>query len=192
MFLSVDLMVPSFICVFIYFLYDIVKNRKKTSFFRKIVFASFLVYLCVIWHLTIGRINIPPQAEYSGADIQLIPFYFMIDWAQMYQQSGIDWFFWNSVKLTFYNVLLLIPFGVYLAVLWRTITFKQAVVLSFLASLTIESLQLVLSATGLIMVRTFDVDDLILNTLGGAVAFCVSAAVCRALGNKKAIQTKGF
>nr|MDH3162753.1 hypothetical protein [Bacillus licheniformis] len=65
MFWSVDLMPLGFMCAIVYFLYDIVKNRKKTSFFRKMVFASFIVYLSVVYHYTIGGINIPPQTRHT-------------------------------------------------------------------------------------------------------------------------------
>lgn len=155
------------------------------------MFLSFLVYLCAVWHFTIGEINIPPQREFAHIDVQFIPFFFVWDWYQMYKHGGTDWFFWNSVKLTFFNVLLLFPFGVYLPLLRKHITFKRGIVFCFLASLTIESLQLALSATGLMMPRTFDVDDLMVNTFGGAAGFCFSALVCRAAGKKSAFETKG-
>ncbi|WVP34299.1 VanZ family protein [Bacillus licheniformis] len=134
MFWSVDFMLLGFLYAIVYFLYDIVKNRKKTSFFRKIVFASFIVYLSAVYHYTIGGINIPPQPAYAQMNIQLIPFYFVTEWVQMYQQSGFDCFFWNSVKLTFFNVLLLIPLGVYLSVLWRKTSLKKAAVFVFLTT----------------------------------------------------------
>ncbi|MCY8243867.1 VanZ family protein [Bacillus haynesii] len=190
MFWSVDFMLLGFLYAIVYFLYDIVKNRNKTSFFRKIVFASFIVYLSVVYHYTIGGINIPPQPAYAQMNIQLIPFYFGAEWVQMYQQSGFDWFFWNSVKLTFFNVLLLIPLGVYLSVLWRKTSLKKAAVFVFLTSFLIESLQLVLSVTGLIMARTFNVDDLILNTAGGVTGFCLASLIIGAKGS--ASRRKGL
>jgi glycopeptide antibiotics resistance protein len=177
---SLDLMAPGFICAFIYFLYDVLKNRKKTSFFRKIVFASFLVYVSAVFRLTIGGIQFQDR-EFAYIDIQLIPFYFAGDLLQMYQRSGLDWFFWNSVRLTLYNVLLLFPLGVYMSFLWRDASFQKAAVFSLLASFLIESLQLILSAFGIIMVRTFDVDDLILNTAGSVIGFCLSTYLLRGI-----------
>ncbi|MDI3409898.1 hypothetical protein QKW52_03540 [Bacillus sonorensis] len=75
MFSLVDLTFFGLIGVFLYFLYDVVKNRKRTSLIRKIVFLSFLVYLCAVWHFTIGEINIPPQREFAHIDVQFIPFF---------------------------------------------------------------------------------------------------------------------
>ncbi|XBO86736.1 hypothetical protein AAGG52_04945 [Bacillus licheniformis] len=65
------------------------------------MFASFIVYLSVVYHYTIGGINIPPQSAYAQMNIQLIPFYFGAEWVQMYQQSGFDWFFGIPSSLHF-------------------------------------------------------------------------------------------
>ncbi|MDI5789091.1 VanZ family protein, partial [Bacillus licheniformis] len=56
--------------------------------------------MSAVYHYTIGGINIPPQPAYAQMNIQLIPFYFVTEWVQMYQQSGLIVFV-NSVKLTF-------------------------------------------------------------------------------------------
>jgi glycopeptide antibiotics resistance protein len=68
----------------------------------------------------------------------------------------------------------LFPFGVYLSVLFNLGTAKQAAAVLFLVTLFIETGQLVLSYLGLIFPRSFDVDDLILNTLGGVIGFKIS------------------
>lgn len=41
------------------------------------------------------------------------------------------------------------------------------------------------------MPRTFDVDDLMVNTFGGAAGFCFSALVCRAAGKRVRLKQKG-
>ena len=41
----------------------------------------------------------------------------------------------------------------------------------FLTTLTIETYQAIFSYFGLVMMRTFNVDDLILNTLGGVLGY---------------------
>ncbi|MDE1376896.1 VanZ family protein, partial [Bacillus licheniformis] len=137
-----------------------------------------------VYHYTIGGINIPPQPAYAQMNIQLIPFYFVAEWVQMHQQSGFDWFFWNSVKLTFFNVLLLIPLGVYLSVLWRKIPLKKAAVFVFLTSFLIESLQLVLSVTGFIMPGTLNVTVFILNKAG---VKCGSRLMFLCIGGKESV-----
>ncbi|WP_207667889.1 VanZ family protein [Serpentinicella alkaliphila] len=81
---------------------------------------------------------------------------------------GFSWFFWNSVKLSALNVLLLLPLGIYLPVIFNVKDGKKVLIITFLASLNIEIYQAVFSFFGLVfIVRTTNVDDLILNTLVG-------------------------
>ncbi|MFE4710889.1 VanZ family protein [Paenibacillus sp. NPDC056722] len=65
------------------------------------------------------------------------------------------------------NVLAFIPLGLFLPVVFRNVQWSVAKVLmcSLLLSLCFESTQLVLA------IGTFDVDDLLLNTLGGLVGY---------------------
>ncbi|MFC3749061.1 VanZ family protein [Paenibacillus sp. GCM10012306] len=65
------------------------------------------------------------------------------------------------------NVLAFIPFGVLLPNVFRNITWSvtKVLVCSLLLSLSFESIQLLLT------IGTFDVDDLLLNTLGGLAGY---------------------
>ncbi len=66
------------------------------------------------------------------------------------------------------NVAVFIPLGFALPVLFERIkSFLQVLILSFSISLLAETLQLVLR------VGCFDVDDLLLNTIGGCVGYLV-------------------
>ena len=68
----------------------------------------------------------------------------------------------NAIKFIF------IPLGFALPVLFERIkSFLQVLILSFSISLLAETLQLVLR------VGCFDVDDLLLNTIGGCVGYLV-------------------
>lgn len=147
----------------IYLLVDF-KRKKLRNIWRRATFYSFIFYLIIVSHLTIGNFTIPLQE--GQINIQLIPFRFVSDW--LIESNHGSWFFWNSVKLTFYNLLLLLPLGVYLALFFHY-RFKKGVLIIFLTSLAIETLQLILSYVGLLFPRVFNVDDLMLNTLGGAI-----------------------
>ena len=64
------------------------------------------------------------------------------------------------------NVAVFIPLGFALPVLFERIrSFLQVLILSFSISLLAETLQLVLK------VGCFDVDDLLLNTIGGCIGY---------------------
>ena len=72
------------------------------------------------------------------------------------------------------NLLLLVPLGFLLPMVSsRFATFRRTLLTVFLGSLCIELGQLAISLTVSFPYRAFDVDDLILNTLGGAVGWLV-------------------
>ena len=75
---------------------------------------------------------------------------------------------WRAVFLNIFgNVLAFMPFG-FLPVIWeRTRHWYITVILSFAMSLTVETMQLVGK------VGSFDVDDLLLNTIGGFVGYII-------------------
>jgi glycopeptide antibiotics resistance protein len=73
-----------------------------------------------------------------------------------------------------FNILLLVPFGVYLRYYFNR-RWYQVLILSFLYSLFFELTQL----SGLYGIyphpyRFFEVDDLICNTLGGLIGYCIT------------------
>lgn len=72
------------------------------------------------------------------------------------------------------NVAVFIPLGFALPVLFERIhSFGQVVILSFSISLLAETMQLVLR------VGCFDVDDLLLNTIGGCIGYVIYRIFCR-------------
>jgi glycopeptide antibiotics resistance protein len=169
----IDLAMIGTLGLTLYMVYDVVKHRTQ-RLLKRMVFYSFIFYVVYVLQLTTGGIMIPQNEELGHLIIQWIPFRFVADWVSLYSSHGMDWFFWNAVKLTIFNLILLFPFGVYLSVLFNLGTAKQAAAVLFLVTLFIETGQLVLSYLGLIFPRSFDVDDLILNTLGGVIGFKIS------------------
>jgi len=89
----------------------------------------------------------------------------------------LDWFFFNTLKLYFFNLIILFPLGVYLALLFNIKSLRKATLIVFLVSLTIETYQIIFGYFGLVWGRSFNIDDLILNTLGGAIGFLVMLSI---------------
>lgn len=170
MFIKFDVFTVGLLFLIVYIIIDLIRQKTK-YLLKRIVFYSFLVYLLVVVQLTTGGIAIPPQKDLSHPVIQPIPGYFIWDWIQQYRKSGLDWFFWNSVKLSLENLIMLLPLGIYLPVLFRVKSFKRLSLITFLISLTIETYQFILGYAGFIFGRTSNVDDLILNTLGGVIGY---------------------
>ena len=74
--------------------------------------------------------------------------------------------FWVAFLNLAGNVIGFIPFGMILPVIWpKTGSFVRILLLSFEFSLCVEIIQLVWK------VGSFDVDDLLLNTLGGMTGY---------------------
>lgn len=80
-----------------------------------------------------------------------------------------------DVKNALLNVLLFVPMGFFLSILWEKYRqFKNAVIVCLCISAVIEGLQI-------FTFRTTDINDLITNTLGGMIGFFAAR-----------ITTKGF
>ncbi|UPO90668.1 VanZ family protein [Niallia sp. Man26] len=163
------------IFLIIYIVVDFIR-MKTSGLMKRLITYSFLYYLLHVAQLTTGGIILPPQHDFLPT-IQLVPFYFIKDWYNLYHYQGFDWFFWNSVKLSFYNLIMLCPLGVYISLLFKARKLSKAIGCIFLVSVTIEVLQLLLGYVGIVEGRAFDVDDLLLNTIGGGIGYIITEAV---------------
>jgi glycopeptide antibiotics resistance protein len=160
-----------------YIIVDCIRH-KTSNLLRRFIFYSFILYLLFVFQYTTGGFHFPPQENFYGKAIfQLVPFYFVSDLLQSYQLRGLDWFFWKSVQITLYNLIMLFPLGVYLAALFNVRTIKKATLIILAVTFTIEIYQVVFSYFGLVIPRSFNVDDIILNTLGGMAGYYISKLV---------------
>jgi len=124
---------------------------QKTYFrdFKKtLLYIIFSFYLLIVFRLT----GLPDCLNmHFNPRIQLIPFYGMQDDA------------FNCLL----NVFLFIPFGFFLPSLWRQFfSFRNTMITAALFTVFIEITQLFCS-------RLTDVNDLITNTLGALIGFCI-------------------
>ena len=78
--------------------------------------------------------------------------------------------FSQSIYILVANIVLFMPFGLFSALLWRGFGWKRALLTGGCITLFIESCQLFIG-------RTFDIDDLMLNTLGVFCGFLLAPAV---------------
>ena len=160
-------------------------NKDGAMTFWKVAMEySFIFYILSAFFLTL--LPLPSKdlvAALTGPRSQLIPFQFITD---IMHKSGLI----MSQPHTYlaalrspvflqviFNVIMLIPFGIYLRHYFRK-PIKTVLIYSFLLSLLFEITQL----TGIYgyyarSYRLFDVDDLILNTLGGIIGFYISPLV---------------
>lgn len=95
--------------------------------------------------------------------------------------GGYPFFSWGDVSFTLFrtfqldswsvynllgNIIMFLPFGFFPALLWRNRTWWRALFIGFAVTACIECCQLCVG-------RAFDVDDLLLNTAGAMLGWCV-------------------
>jgi len=155
-------------CIFILMaIVDLLKNKNKSTWNRGLFF-SFILYCVIVSQLTLGTLYIPP-IDNAPIRVQLEPFYFIQEWRTYTDFES--WAFFNNARLTFFNFMMFMPFGFFLVYLFRVKKAWKAFFTLFASSLLIETLQLIFSYLGLVWMRGFNTDDLIMNTLGGFFIF---------------------
>lgn len=137
------------------------KARQKKK--QKIIIAfSFAVYLILLFYFLffaeiLGRTYVGRTYHYN-----LVPFKEIMRFWNYRSSLGMMAVIMNLLG----NVVIFVPFGMLMPVLNRRCrTIWYTVYLSFELSLLVEAIQLVSK------VGSFDVDDLMLNTLGGMLGY---------------------
>ena len=156
------------------------KMNRRLRVFGKILFIlyiAFIVYFLLFSDLY-GRTG--PRTQYS---YNLILFKEIKRFWNYREQLG----FFAVASNLLGNVVIFLPFGFFLPMASVYRNFFSAVFYSFGLSLCVEIFQL------LTMVGSFDVDDILLNTVGGAVGyfvFMICAAIRRRHVSKKSKRSR--
>jgi len=143
--------------------------RKETEDFVRLMsrfFFGLYILLLIYWMFFAeewGRAILVGEYHYN-----LIPFREIGRYLRYHQQIGTWLVLWNLAG----NIIGFVPFGALLPILRkRKMGFSKVLLLSFELSLVIEISQLILR------VGSCDVDDMILNTLGGCIGYAMYYAV---------------
>ncbi len=178
--------------------YLVYQYRKFGSvpWLRTLVVYSFVFYLLCAYFLVL----LPLPADRTAfvpyaATPQLAPFNFVREIVETTALSAdpASWLGFvrtPAVYEAFFNLLLTVPFGMYLRYYFRR-PWWQVLVLGFCLTLSFETLQL----TGLLGIyehpyRLFDVDDLIVNTLGAMVGFWLVGPALRVLPDMRLVNAE--
>lgn len=160
------------------------RKHKYLNRFRAFIFYTFILYLMCAYFLVI--LPLPSTRDVksfqkAGTELyQLLPFSFISTIIKETRVNINDPF--SYVRLfteraflqVAFNAILLSPLGVYLRYYFNR-SLKSTIGICFLTSLFFEVTQI----TGLYGIynspyRLFDVDDLILNTLGGIIGYAIT------------------
>lgn len=170
----------AFLFTFPYMLYQYRKFGAIPAL-RTIIVYSFILYLMNAYFLVILPLpSIDEVAHYTTPTMQLVPFQFIVEWIN---ETHIVWDDIHTyieiinnpvIYQVLYNILMTLPFGIYLRYYFKR-NLLETIGLTFLLSLFFELTQL----TGLYGIyprayRLFDIDDLIINTLGGLLGYAIT------------------
>ena len=147
---------------------------------RSSIVYTFILYLLTAYFLVILPLPSKEEVLMMPTKVpQLIPFTFIGDFIETFKESsGVSSFLKSPiVYTTLFNIAITIPFGVYLRYYFKK-KWYTTIIYTFLLSLYFEITQL----TGLYGLypkayRLFDVDDLIVNTLGGLIGYLITPIV---------------
>lgn len=153
---------------------SILKNRNKgqVSIKREIVLNLFFVYILCNIGITLFPLFINWTGQEGNVSINVIPVFNTIkDVSRVSQPEMQDFMIRFWIKNILGNILLLFPLGLLLPILWRKFAnMKRTLLYSFLFTLGIEIIQLLSYYVGN-MGRSFDIDDIILNTFGAWIGY---------------------
>lgn len=146
------------LAISIYIFYMNSRHKKVTKVFSRVLFVMYLVSLALV---TIYR-----NGEYMEVrQINIIPIQHLIDSYNISKTQYPDMAILVLIYNIFGNILWFVPMGIGLTCFLKDMTLGKVVLFSFIISLWIELTQYIL------MVGITDIDDLIFNTIGGAIGY---------------------
>lgn len=147
------------------------KQKRRVRALGKVLFIIYIIFLIyfLIFSDWYGRTGISAEYRYNLELFKEIRRFW-----EYREELGVFAVFTNL----FGNVLIFMPLGFFLAMASKSRSFFRTVFYSFGLSFCVEVFQL---AT---RVGSFDVDDLFLNTVGGAAGF-ILFLICNAVRRRR-------
>lgn len=167
--------------------------------FKTLIIYTFILYLITIFFLVILPLpKVEEVLKNTGPYINLKPFKFVSDFLKETSFVLTDSkTYLNAIKepcfyVVIFNIFMTIPFGMYLHYYFQC-NFKKITIYTFLLSLFFELTQV----TGLYFIypnpyRLCDIDDLILNTLGGVIGFLIMKFFKRFLPTREKLDEEAL
>lgn len=135
---------------------DIIKNKKPFVLYKEIFLLFFLIYILCLFQI----VTFEDQSLYISGN-NLVPFKEILRY-----EFGSRLFIKNVIG----NVVLFIPYGVFASLYAKLDKPFHAICLVFFASVTVETTQLLIG-------RIFDIDDIILNVIGGFIGYGIYSLI---------------
>jgi len=129
-------------------------NGKKLILHQELMMLCFITYVLLLFELVTSR-------DISIGGTNLVPF------REMFRYPIGSTNFYRQVVG---NVILFMPFGYFATYYTKISKIRNVTLITFLVSLTIETVQRYIG-------RSFDIDDIILNVIGGIAGFLIYVAL---------------
>ena len=128
----------------------LIKNNIKFVFYKEILMLGFIMYVIALFEVVTFQ-------DVSWSSSNFIPFKEMLRY-----DFGTKLFFKNVIG----NMIMFIPFGFFTSYFLKLKKVYSVFLLTLLTSITIETTQLLIG-------RVFDIDDIILNVIGGLIGYLI-------------------
>lgn len=126
----------------------ILEKGERFILYKEFFSLAFVIYLLLLFGLV-------TNTDVQGIGNNFIPFKEILRY-----EFGSKYFYWNVVG----NILIFLPFGFFVSLYLNSQKLNRPLLITFLTSLTIELVQTFIG-------RSFDVDDILLNCIGGICGF---------------------
>lgn len=124
----------------------LIEKREKFVFYKELSYLLFMIYILSLFYI------VTFQDDNFGLS-NFVPF------KEIFRYSLTSKLFFKNI---IGNILLFMPFGLFIAAYIDNRKILPIIALSIISSLSIESVQFLIG-------RVFDVDDILLNVLGGTI-----------------------
>lgn len=163
-----------FLILLIYIFIDILLDwfrEPKRDILNRVILYSFLFYVLCLIQITFGGFIFSPR---NPSD-EMSSYVSSGDWFGIFDTMYFKIYVW-SVSVLFYNVLLLIPFGIYLKILFHIKSYNQAVSIVVLCCGGIGIVHILFSKLELVIGSTniFILISLITSIIGGIIGLIIS------------------
>ena len=123
-------------------------NKKKFVLYKELLSLSFIVYILLLFELV-------TSTDFESYSNNFIPF------KEMFRYHLNSKLFYRNV---IGNILIFVPFGYFISYYCNAKKGRYSIIIAFITSLTIETIQMNIG-------RSFDIDDIILNVIGGFIGY---------------------
>ena len=131
-------------------IFDIILNKKKLVLHQDLMNLMFIVYLFLLFQLV-------TTTDFESFSNNFIPFKEILRY-----RIDSSLFYRNVIG----NILLFVPFGYLISYYIKKPKYYVTLILTFITSLSTEIIQMYIG-------RSFDIDDIILNFVGGLIGYFI-------------------